>query len=141
LRIAVRALLLMPVFVWGCAPPPPPMDAATAKRRYLAAKDACVARYPGSLTAQSDCRARAADYYIRPTYQYGDLMTRAQEQRRELAIEADRHEITRREYERGVARSEAAISREEDRRNANGGRETVPRPFDPLVNGIANLFR
>jgi len=117
------------------------MDSAAAKRQYLAAKNACVTRYPDSLTAQSDCRARAADYYIRPTYKYGDLMTRAQEQRRDLAVEADRHEITRRAYDCGVARSEAAISREEDWRNANGGRETSARPFDPLVNGIANLFR
>jgi hypothetical protein len=139
LRITVRALWLLPVLIWGCTPPP--MDSAAAKRQYLAAKNACVTRYPDSLTAQSDCRARAADYYIRPTYKYGDLMTRAQEQRRDLAVEADRHEITRRAYDCGVARSEAAISREEDWRNANGGRETSARPFDPLVNGIANLFR
>jgi hypothetical protein len=141
LRIAIRALLMLPVLVWGCAAPPPPMDAATAKRQYLAAKNACVARYPDSLTAQSDCRTRAADYYIRPTYKYGDLMTRAQEQRRELAVEADRHEITRRAYDRGVARSEAAISREEDRRNANGEPGNNGWPFEPLVDGIANLFR
>jgi hypothetical protein len=108
---------VLPLLLWGCVEPPS-INPAEAKHLYLAAKNECVARYPDSLTAQSDCRARAADYYIRPTYRYGDLMTRAQEQRRELAVKADRHEITRREYERAVARSEAAISHEEDRRNA-----------------------
>jgi hypothetical protein len=103
--------------LFGCTPPAP-VNPAVAKNQYLAAKNECIARYKDSLTQQSDCRARAADLYIRPTYKYGDLMTRAQEQRRALAVRADRHEITRGEYERAVARSEAAVSREEDRRTA-----------------------
>ena len=117
MRIMVRALVLLPCALFGCAVPVP-INPKVARSQYLAAKNDCIARYSTSLTLQSDCRARAADYYIRPTYRYGDLMTRAQEQRRELAIRADRHEITRRQYEREVARSEAAVSREEDRRNA-----------------------
>jgi hypothetical protein len=118
LRSITRALLVVPLVLWGCAAPTPPISPQAAKRLYLAAKNDCVARYPDSLTAQSDCRARAANIYIRPTYHYGDLMTRAQEQRRALAVQADRHDITRAQFERGVARSEAAISREEDRRDA-----------------------
>jgi hypothetical protein len=117
LRSITRALLVVPLVLWGCAAPTP-ISPLAAKRLYLVAKNDCVGRYPDSLTAQSDCRARAADRYIRPTYKYGDLMTRAQEQRRALAVQADRHEITRAQFERGVARSEAAISHEEDRRNA-----------------------
>jgi choline dehydrogenase-like flavoprotein len=93
------------------------IDGAAAKRNYLAAKDRCVAEYPNSLVTQSDCRTRAANTYIRPFYKYGDLMTRAQEQRRELAAKADRHEISRKTYDREIALSEAAVAREEDRRN------------------------
>jgi len=142
MRMPVRALLLAPLLLWGCAAPTPsPVDRAAAKREYMAASRSCIARYPDSLTEQSDCRAHAANIYIRPTYRYGDLMTRAQEQRRELAEAADRHEISRSQYNREVARSEAAISREEDRRNAHGDRPDRGSPFDPLAESIANLFR
>jgi hypothetical protein len=108
----------------GCAGNPL-LDSAEGKRLYLVAKNACIARYPREMAAQSDCRARAADSYIRPYYRYGDLMTRAQTQRRALAERADRREISTRDYERLVARSDAAISREEDQRNAKA-RESVP---------------
>ena len=113
-----------------------------AKRMYLTAKNECVARYPSSLTLQSDCRSQAANAYVRPTYKYGDLMTRAQEQRRALAMRADRHEITRGEYNREVARSEAAISREEDRRNANERREAREgSPIDRMIGTVTRAFR
>lgn len=142
MRFTVRASLLLPLLVWGCAAPmPSPVDKAVAKRDYLAASRACIARYPRGLTEQSDCRADAANRYIRPIYKYGDLMTRAQEQRRALAVAADRHEISRARYNREVARSEAAISREEDRRNALGTSPDRGAPFDPLAESIANLFR
>jgi hypothetical protein len=140
LGIAVRALALLPLLLWGCAAPSP-ADKAAAKRHYLTAKNECVSRYPQSLTAQSDCRSRAADIYIRPVYKYGDLMSRAQEQRHALAVQADRHEITRGQYDRGVAESEAAVAREEDRRNARAARSRDEGPLDPLIESIASLFR
>ena len=90
---------------------------ADAKDQYLTAKAACVAAYPGSLTLQSDCRTRAANEYIRPWYRYGDLMTRMQETRRALAVEADAHEITRAEFDLQVARAEKAVAREDAHRN------------------------
>jgi hypothetical protein len=77
-------------------------DSVEAKQRYLEAKARCVSQFPNSLVSQSDCRAQAANIYIRPYYRYGDLMTRAQEQRGELAAKADRHEISRRFYDRQV---------------------------------------
>jgi len=124
----------------ACTVPGAP-DAATGRQRYMAAKADCVASHPDRLVAQSDCRARAANSYIRPFYKYGDLMDRAQEQRRVLAGRADRHEISRASYEHQVAQSDAAISREEDRRNrlARSGKETGP--FAGLAEGIAGLFR
>jgi hypothetical protein len=137
-RAAIGALLV--VLVCGCTQSRP-VDLATAKQDYLAAKSACIARYPDKLTEQSDCRAKAADTYIRPFYRYGDLMTRAQEQRRALAVRADRHEISRRQYNRDIARSDAEIAREEDRRNslqARGGDKVSP---SPLNQPIASLFR
>jgi hypothetical protein len=138
-RIALRVLIVLPLVLAGCTEPSP-ADKAAAKRHYFEAKDACVAQFPESLTEQSDCRTRAANTYIRPTYKYGDLMTRAQEQRRALAVRADRHEITRAQYDRDVARSDAAISREEDRRNARSA-SGDDGPFTPLVEGISGLFR
>jgi hypothetical protein len=132
-------MLVLPLLLWGCTEPSP-TEKAAARRDYLTAKNACVARYPDSLTEQSDCRAHAADMYIRPIYRYGDLMTRAQEQRRVLAVQADRHEITRMEYNRGVARSEAEIAREEDHRNSRRARDDEEGPLDPLIQSIADLF-
>jgi hypothetical protein len=140
LRILIRTPVLALILLWGCAEPTP-RDAAMAKRMYLTAKNECVARYPSSLTLQSDCRSQAANAYIRPTYKYGDLMTRAQEQRRALAMRADRHEITRGEYNREVARSEAAISREEDRRNAAERMEARQGPIDRMIGTVSRAFR
>jgi hypothetical protein len=140
LRIAVRALVVLPMLLWGCAEPTS-ADKAAAKRHYLTAKNECVARYPQSLTAQSDCRSRAADIYIRPVYKYGDLMSRAQEQRHSLAVRADRGEISRGQYDRGVAESEAAVAREEDRRNTRTARSRDEGPLDPLIESIASIFR
>jgi hypothetical protein len=111
----------------------------------MEAKDDCVSRYADQLVAQSDCRTEAANEYIRPSYPYGDLITKAQVQRRALAERADAGQISREEYEHGVAASDAAISREEDRRNAR--RVVAVRrsgPSDPLkdwAQSIAGLFR
>jgi choline dehydrogenase-like flavoprotein len=118
-------------------------DSAEAKEHYLAAKARCVEEYPNSLASQSDCRTQAANTYIRPFYRYGDLMTRAQEQRRELAVEADRHEITRRAYDQRVAQSDAAIARDEDRRNAlyGSGSTSEGNPFAGFFDAFAGLFR
>jgi hypothetical protein len=131
-------LALLPVLA-GCGTPNP-ADKEAGRQRYLTARDECATRFRNSLVAQSDCRARAANLYIRPFYKYSDLMNRAQSQRRALAEEADDHHITRSSYERQVARSEAAISREEDRRNrlANSGGSG---PFARLVDGVADFFR
>jgi hypothetical protein len=119
------------------------VDSLSAKRNYLAAKDNCLAEFPGSMVAQSDCRTRAANRYIRPFYKYGDLMTRAQEQRRELAAKADRHEISRKTYDRQVAQSEASIAREEDRRNKLPGSAPAPDsgPFANLLDTIGGWLR
>lgn len=119
---------------------PPVANKEAGRQRYLTAKADCVAHFRSSLVAQSDCRSRAADLYIRPFYKYGDLMDRAQSQRRALAALADRHEISRPSYEREVARSEAAISREEDRRGRLATRGDTG-PFTHVLNGIAELFR
>jgi hypothetical protein len=90
---------------------------AGGKQNYLAARDACVTAYPSRLVSQSECRTRAADQYIRPWYKYPDLMTELQDRRRELAVKADAHQITRAEYDRQVARAERDSDREEARRN------------------------
>jgi hypothetical protein len=142
LKLKTTPVIILTVALGGCGGSRE-IDSATAKRNYLAAKDSCIAEYPNSLVSQSDCRARAANAYIRPFYKYGDLMTRAQEQRRELAAKADRHEITRRTYDRQVAQSEAAIAREEDRRNKLGDTTSTPEqgPFANLFNAIAGWLR
>jgi choline dehydrogenase-like flavoprotein len=118
-------------------------NSVEAKEHYLAAKASCVAEYPNSLVSQSDCRAQAANTYIRPFYKYGDLMTRAQEQRRELAIKADRREITRKTYDRQIAQLETAIAREEDRRNNSSAHASASEsnPFAGLFNAFAGLLR
>jgi hypothetical protein len=154
LRILYRALPMLALALWGCEEPPtrtvlihrpPPGPSAAAKARYIEARDDCVSRYSDQLVEQSDCRTEAANEWIRPGYPYSDLMTRAQVQRRALAEQADAGQISREEFERGVAVSDAAISREEDRRNA---RRVVPvrrsGPGDPLTDwaqSIADLFR
>jgi hypothetical protein len=142
LKAKVTSVVLLAFALGGCGGSRE-VDSAAAKRNYLAAKDGCIAEYPNSLVAQSDCRTRAANRYIRPFYKYGDLMTRAQEQRRELAAKADRHEITRRTYDRQVAQSDSAIAREEDRRNKLVVTTSTPDrgPFANLFNVIAGWLR
>jgi len=139
LRILIWPALLVPLLLSGCVEPQR-VTPVVAKNLYLAAKNECVARYRDNLTGQSDCRTRAADYYIRPTYRYPDLMTRAQEQRHALAVRADQHEISRRTYDREIARSEAAISREEDRRNAAAISHGGP-PSAPTADAIGGLIQ
>ena len=68
------------------------------------------------MVAQSDCRAEAANAYIRPYYRYGDLMTWIQTKRRALAIEVDRHRMTRADFDRRMAQAERYVDREEERR-------------------------
>lgn len=116
MRKITRALFLVSVVLTSCGVPREERI-TEGKDQYLSAKAACVAAYPGSLTLQSDCRTRAANEYIRPWYRYGDLMTRLQETRRVLAVEADAHEITRAEFNRQVAKAEKSIAHEEAQRN------------------------
>jgi hypothetical protein len=142
LKTSVCALFVLVIALDGCGAPD--VDSATAKQHYLAAKDRCVADYPNSLVLQSDCRTRAANIYIRPFYKYGDLMTRAQEQRRALAVKADRHEITRKTYDRQIARSEAMIAREEERRDKTTTSTASVQdrsPFDGFFETIAGWLR
>ena len=127
------AMLAVFLTLGGCGAPLE-VDSQQARQRYLLAKERCVAAYPNSLVAQDDCRTEAANTYVRPFYRYGDLMTRAQEQRRELAVKVDRHEITRKTYDRLLARSEAAIAREEDGRNKG-------EPSEGLAGAFTRMFR
>src|ERR1700722_19314322 len=125
----------------GCAVPSDE-SIGQAQRDYLAAKAACVTAYPRSLTAQADCRTHAANEFIRPYYRYGDLMTESQEARRSLAVAADRHEITRKEYDRQVARAEQRGAREEQQRNDQAylGSSYEATPFTPVVATISRIF-
>jgi hypothetical protein len=118
-------------------------DIATAQHRYLAAKAECVSANPDSLAREADCRTRAANRVVRPYYRYGDLMDYAQATRRELAVEVDRHELSRAEYDRRIARSERDVAREEDRRNALAHVASSYRstPFTPLFAAIGGMFR
>jgi hypothetical protein len=142
LRNIVRALPVLTLALAGCAAPNQ-ADIGNAQRHYLAAKAECVAEYPDSLVEQSDCRSRAANAYIRPYYRYGDLMTRAQDERRIWAAKVDRHEMTRKAFDRAIARSERETAREEDRRNAMAhtasSYETTP--LTPVFAGISRLFQ
>lgn len=142
MRIMTRALPVMTVALAGCSASPQ-ADLADAQHRYLAAKAECVAAYSRSLTQQAECRTHAANVYIRPYYRYGDLMTYVQDRRQELAIAADRHQISRTAYEHQVARAEAEVAREEDRRNRVAHTTTSydSTPFTPVAAGFARLFR
>jgi len=142
LKAKVISIVLLTLAVGGCGGSRD-IDSASAKQNYLAAKDTCLAAYPTSLVAQSDCRTRGANRYIRPFYKYGDLMTRAQEQRRDLAAKADRHQISRKTYDRQIAQSEAAIAHEEDRRDKLASTTPSPDsgPFAHLLNAIAGWLR
>jgi hypothetical protein len=125
----------------GCAVPSDE-SIGQAQRDYLAAKAACVTTYPRSLTAQADCRTHAANEFIRPYYRYGDLMTESQEARRSLAVAADRREITRKEYDRQVARAEQRVAREEQQRNDQAHLESsyTATPLTSVVATISRIF-
>ena len=120
----------------------PEADIADAQQRYLAARAKCVAAYPKSLVLQSDCRTQAANTYVRPYYRYGDLMTRAREQRRALAVKADRHEISSAAYNRAIARSEREVAQEEEQRNAatHVGSSYDDPPFSSVFGGLSRIF-
>jgi hypothetical protein len=130
----------MTLALTGCGAPSG-VDASKAQERYLAAKTRCVSEYPDRLVPQSDCRTQAANIYIRPFYKYGDLMTRAQEQRRVVAIRADNHEITRKAYDRQIAQLDAAIAREEDRRNKTDDTATTQQTAPNFLAAVSGLFR
>jgi hypothetical protein len=125
----------------GCAVPSD-KTIGDAQRDYLAAKTECVTTYPRNLTAQADCRTHAANAFIRPYYRYGDLMTESQEIRRSLAMQADRHEISRGEYDREIARSEQRVAHEEERRNREAHSPTsyTATPLTPLVATLSRIF-
>jgi hypothetical protein len=141
LRTIIRTICVLTLALSGCAAPDEG-DIAQAQHLYLAAKANCVAEYPRSLVAQSDCRTRAANAYIRPYYKYGDLMTHAQAEREFLAAKVDRHEMSRKAFDRAIARSEQETAREEDRRNAmthsTSSYETTP--VTPVVAAVSRLF-
>ncbi len=142
MRIVIRALPVVILALAGCAATPQ-ADLADAQRHYLAAKAACISAYPRSLTQQAECRTQAGNTYIRPYYRYGDLMTYVQARRQELAEEADRHEISRATYEHQVARAEAEVAREEDRRNRTAGKTSSydDAPVNNVAAGFARLFQ
>jgi hypothetical protein len=125
----------------GCSSSPE-AGIGEAQHRYLAAKAECDTEYPHSLALRADCRTHEANTYIRPYYRYGDLMTFAQQQRKTLAVKADRHEITREDYDRQIAQSEREVSREEDRRNrlAHVRSSYESTPFTPVLATISRLF-
>jgi hypothetical protein len=137
LRIVTRALPVMTLALAGCAATPQG-DVAEAQQHYLAAKAECVSAWPRNLTQQAECRAHAANIYIRPYYRYGDLMTYVQARRQALAAQVDRHEIGRATYEHQVARAEAEVAREEDRRNRID--HVVSSYDDTPVNNVAAGF-
>jgi hypothetical protein len=141
LKSIVRALPFLGLAVVGCSVSPE-ADIADAQQRYLAAKAKCVTAYPKLLVLQSDCRTQAANTYIRPYYRYGDLMTRAQEQRRALAVKVDRHEMSRAAYDREIARSEREVAKEEDRRNTamHVGSSYDDPPFTSVFGGLTRIF-
>jgi hypothetical protein len=142
LRNIVRIVPVLALALAGCATPDRG-DIAKAQHLYLTAKANCVAEYPGRLVAQSDCRTRAANAFIRPYYRYGDLMSRAQDDRRIWAAKVDHHEMSRKAFDRAIARSERETAREEDRRNAMAhtasSYETTP--VTPVYAAISRLFQ
>jgi hypothetical protein len=144
----LRAAPVAAIALAGCSATPSSSvsgshDIAEAQRHYLTAKARCVAEYPRSLVAQSDCRTRAANAYIRPYYRYGDLMNQAQEERRALAMRVDVHQLSRRTFDRDVAQYERTIAREEDRRNKEAGVASSysVTPFTPVIATMARIFQ
>lgn len=147
--VRARSILAFPILAFpvlalmlsGCGAPQP-ADFAEARQHYLTAKADCDRAYPHSLAALADCRSHAANVYIRPYYRYGDLMDYAQSQRKMLALEADRHEISRASYDHRIALSERVVSREEDRRNrlAHTNSSYQSTPFTPVVATLSRIF-
>jgi hypothetical protein len=125
----------------GCGSSPQ-VGIAEAQHRYLAAKATCDENFPKSMVQQADCRTRAANAYVRPYYRYGDLMTSAQRQRRELAVQVDQHKMSMATYSRKIAQSEREIAKEEDRRNAQAHVTSSyeSTPFTPVAASFARLF-
>ncbi len=111
-----RVWIVLPLLLAACGGPREE-GSVEGKKRYLAEKAGCEARYPNAMVQMSDCRAAAANAFIRPWYRYGDLMSWAQTKRRELALKLDRRQISRAEFDRQVARAEREVEREENRRN------------------------
>jgi hypothetical protein len=140
LKHIIRALPILALAGCGASPD---SGIADAQQRYLAAKATCDAEYPRGLALQADCRTRAANTFIRPYYRYGDLMTFAQEQRKALAVKVDRHEMTRKDYDRQIALSEREVSGEEDRRNrlAHTASSYEATPFAAMLESINRVFR
>src|ERR1019366_2577152 len=101
MRNILRVLPVVTIALAGCGYSGE-ADIAQGQELYRAAKATCLAEYPNSLVPQSECRARAADAYIRPYYRYGDLMTWAQERRRELAEQVDQHRMSQAAYDRAI---------------------------------------
>jgi hypothetical protein len=121
----------------------PASDIADAQQRYRTARDRCIASYPDSLVLQSDCRAQAANIYIRPYYRYGDLMTWSQQTRSYFAGKVDRHEMSHAAYDRKIARTEREVAREEDARNAlnHTASSYVDTPFTSMYGTLTRIFQ
>jgi hypothetical protein len=135
-------LPLLTLALIGCSVSPE-VDIATAQQRYQAARSRCFAAYPRSLVLQADCRTQAANTYVRPYYRYGDLMNRAQDQRRALAVKVDAHQMSKAAYDRAIARSERDIAREEERRNNLAHTATsydAPRSAS-MFGGLTRIFQ
>ena len=120
MRNARRVWIVVPLLLANCAVVQED-GGRDGKRRYLEAKAACEARFPVAMVPQSDCRAQAANAYIRPWYRYGDLMTWVQTRRRALAVKLDRHRISKAEFDRQIARAERDVEQEETRRGRAAG--------------------
>jgi hypothetical protein len=139
LKCLVRALPVLAVAGCGASPE---AGIAQAQHRYLAAKAVCDETYAKVIVQQADCRTRAANAYVRPYYRYGDLMTYAQEQRRALAVQVDRHKMGLATYHRKIAQSEREVAKEEDRRNAQAHVTSSyeSTPLTPVISTFARLF-
>lgn len=120
MRNARRVWIVLPLLLAACVGPRDD-GGVEGKKRYLAAKADCEARYSRTMVQLSDCRAEAANIFIRPWYRYSDLMTWAQTKRRELAHKLDRRQISRAEFDRQIVRAERDVEREENRRNQSAG--------------------
>src|SRR4051812_20383900 len=116
MKTIIWVVMVAPLLLGGCGLA---RDArvADARKQFNAAVSDCVARYTKSLAQRADCRAQAANTYIRPFYPHGDLMTLLQAQRKALAIKVDRGQLSREDHDVQIAQAESAIRQEELRRN------------------------